>query len=305
MSILLRRLRLWLGIATLLAAVVTLGWLSQRYPLQVHVAAAGELELGEASRRLLAHFEEPVRITAFVDPGSALRGHISRLLSTYRSAKADLQFDIVDPDQRPELVRELAVTRRGEVVVEYRGRRERAMAPTQARISAALERLLFEADPYIAFVTGHGERDLLGLANFDMGQFGRQLQRKGYRIQPWRLSRGQPVPDNANLLVVAGPQSPLSAGERAALADYLDRGGALLWLTEPAAGPQRGALGELLGVRRRPGVVVDPSAGALLAVDDPRLLLLDGDLQHEAVAIPEAPVLLPRAAALEADPPSG
>lgn len=294
-------LRLVVAVAALLAAVLLAGWFSQRHVYQVRLAAAGELELSDASRRLLERFEGPVQLTAFLDEDAALRDHVARLLAAYREARPDLRFDLVDPQARPELVRELAVTRRGEVVVSYRGRRERAMAPTQARISAALERLLFEADPYVAFVTGHGERDMLGLANFDLGQFGRQLQRKGYRIQPWRLDGGQPVPDNTNLLVVAGPETPFTTAEAGALTDYLDRGGALLWLTEPAASADIPVLGEYLGIRRQPGVVVDPTAGELLALDDPRLLLLDGQHQHQLVTIPDAPVLLPRAAALHAD----
>lgn len=296
-------LRLVLVIVVLTAAVLGLGWLSQRHPVHVDISAAGELTLSDASRRLLERFEEPVQVTAFLDDEAALRDHVSRLLAAYRQAKPDLRVDIVDPKARPELVRELAVTRRGEVVVAYRGRRERAMAPTQARISAALERLMFEADPYVAFVTGHGERDLLGLANFDLGQFGRHLQRKGYRIQPWRLGAGNPVPNNTNLLVVAGPQEGFTQAEVADLVEYVDRGGALLWLTEPASAAQIPILGDYLGVSRRPGVLVDPSAGELLALDDPRLLLLDGSQQHEAVAVPDAPVLLPRSAALRADPP--
>lgn len=298
MSRWLARLRPWLALALLVATVVALGWLSQRYTVEATTAAAGELELGPASQRLLERFDGPVQLTAFLPPDSDLRDHVSRLLAAYRAAGPDLRFDVVDPKARPELVRELAVTRRGEVVVEYRGQRERAMAPTQARISAALERLLFEDRSYIAFVTGHGERDLLGIANFDLGQFGRQLQRKGYRMQPWRLDGGRPVPDNASLLVVADPKEALTDTERQRLADYLDRGGALLWLTEPDTRPGITGLTELLGVRRQPGVLVDPAATELLAVDDPRMLLVNPDQQHDTVATGEDPLLLAQAAAV-------
>lgn len=299
----LRALRPWLAVAALVAGVAVLGGLSQRYSVDTAVAASGELQLGEASRRLLQRFDEPVQVTAFIGDDAALREHVTRLLSAYRSVKSDLRFQVVDPKARPELVRELAVTRRGEVVVEYRGQREHAMAPTQARISAALERLLFQGEPYVAYTTGHGERDLLGIANFDLGHFGRRLQRKGYRLQPWQLDSGRPVPGNAKLLVVAGPRSPITAGEKQRLAAYLDRGGALLWLTEPSREADISALTELLGVRREPGVVTDPTARKLLAVDDPRLVLLNVEQQHQTVSTGEAPVLLPRVAALNVSPP--
>lgn len=302
MTRLLRRLRGITAVALLVAAAAGAGWLAERHPLSLRVAAAGELTLSQASRRLLERFEGPVRITAFVPEEAALRAHVGRLLAAYQQARPDLRYELVAPQQRPELVRELAVTRRGEVVLEYRGRRERARAPTQARVSAALQRVLLGHSPHIAFVTGHGERDLLGIANFDLGHLGRQLQRKGYSIQPWRLDGGRPVPDNTSLLVVAGPRTAFSPAEQDALSAYIARGGALLWLTEPAISARIPVLTDTLGVRRRPGVVLDPAAGELLAMDDPRLVLLDGKLQHRRVAVPEDPVLLSRAAALTAEP---
>lgn len=289
----------------LLSGAVALGWLAQRYAVSVDVGAGGELQLSTTSRRLLARLDGPVQVTVFLPADSELRGRTERLLDAYRAAKPDMGYRVVDPKSRPELVRKLGVTRRGEAVIRYKGRREHAMAPTQARISAAMERLLAGGVRYIAFLTGHGERDLLGIANFDLGQFGRRLQDKGFRLQPLKLDADTAVPDNTRLLVVADPQTPLGPQTRKALAAYLDRGGALLWLTDPARNASIPALTELLGVRRRPGVIADPTAGEMLALDDPRMLLLRSKDQDERLRAEGSPVLLPKAAALEVDTPGG
>jgi hypothetical protein len=117
MSRWLARLRPWLALALLVATVVALGWLSQRYTVETTTAAAGELELGPASQRLLERFDGPVQLTAFLPPDSDLRGHVSRLLSAYRAAKPDLRFDVVAPKAETEMVRDVGGARRGEVIV--------------------------------------------------------------------------------------------------------------------------------------------------------------------------------------------
>jgi len=301
----LRRLRTPVMVLALLAVAAGLGWLAQRHALAVDVGGGGDLQLSQASRRLLGRLDGPVQVTVFLPADSELRGRTEQLLKRYQAAKADLDFRLVDPKAKPELVRKLGVTRRGEAVVRYDGRREHAMAPTQARLSAAMERLLAGGVRYIAFLTGHGERDLLGLANFDLGQFGRRLQEKGFRLQPLKLDADTGVPDNTRLLVVADPQTPLGAQTRQRLAAYLDRGGALLWLTDPARKAAIPVLSDLLGVRRHPGVIADPTAGEMLALDDPQMLLLRSRDQNDRLRAEDSPVLLPKAAALEVDPPAG
>ena len=45
------------------------------------------------------------------------------------------------------------------------------------------------------YVDGHGEAKLDGSANFDLGEFGRQLNTKGFRVQGLNLTIAPQVPD--------------------------------------------------------------------------------------------------------------
>jgi ABC-type uncharacterized transport system involved in gliding motility auxiliary subunit len=109
-------------------------------------------------------------------------------------------------------------------------------------------------------VDGHGEPKLDGNANFDLGQFGRQLGNKGFKVQGLNLTIAPQVPDNVNVLVVAHPRVELLSGEVDKLVRYVEAGGSLLWMIEQE--PLRGLqpLAELLHLQLTPGVAVDPAA---------------------------------------------
>jgi hypothetical protein len=118
-------------------------------------------------------------------------------------------------------------------------------------------------------------------------------------VQPLNLARLQHVPDDTALLVLTPPQTDMLPGEQAALRDYVDRGGSILWLSDPGEHASLDFLAAMLGVGWRKGVIVDPLAASALAVDDPRLVLVDDYPAHVASSQLRAPVLLVQAAAIE------
>ena len=127
-------------------------------------------------------------------------------------------------------------------------------------------RLARGADTLLMWLEGHGERKLNGIANHDLGEFGRQLQQKGFRLVSLNLAVAQDVPKNAAVLIVTTPQVDLMGAEVGKIKRYLESGGNLLWLIDPE--PLRGLepIAEMLGLVLTPGTVVDfvlkPRSGA-------------------------------------------
>ncbi len=122
-----------------------------------------------------------------------------------------------------------------------------------------LMRLMRGANSLVLWLEGHGERRLDGIANHDLGEFGRQLQQRGLKLNSVNLALAQEVPANAATLIIASPQTDLQSAEVQKLKRYLDAGGNLLWLIDPE--PLRGLqpLAETLGLVLTPGVIVDPA----------------------------------------------
>ncbi|MGD2083876.1 MAG: GldG family protein [Chromatiales bacterium] len=288
----------------LLAAVGLAGWLSVRYQVQWDWTAGGRNSLSEASRRVMERLEAPLTITAFAPENPVLRQQITRLIDRYRRAAPELRFSFVDPQTEPQRVRELGIEIAGELLLEYGGRRERLDRLSEESLTNAIQRLALRGERWIAYLRGHGERDLEGRANHDLGDFGMELERKGFEIQPLDLAASPTVPDNTALLLVAGPQVALLPGEWALISDYLERGGNLLWLTDPDSPVDPARLRALLGVRALPGVVVDLNAAAL-GIREPGVALVTEYPRHPATAGLERLTLFPRASALEIDPPDG
>jgi ABC-type uncharacterized transport system involved in gliding motility auxiliary subunit len=165
-----------------------------------------------------------------------------------------------------------------------------------------LLRLSRRHERIVAFLEGEGERQPLGKANADLGQFVATLADRGLRVVPLPLANTGKVPQNTDLVVIADPQVKLPAAVAAELVDYVDRGGALLWLTEPnePAAEQGGgldALANALGVRALPGTVVDGS-GQAFGLGDPSFVALDRYPPHAITKDFVLTTLFPQPAAL-------
>lgn len=298
-----KRRRYWLRLnaafftVLFLACLSAVAWLTERHSVEWEWAGAAYSGLSESSVALARQFDKPVRVAVFVPEGHFIERHINRLLGSYADYIDELAWEFVNPDARPDLVRQLGVERAGEIVVEYEGRYERVNVPSEAYLSAALERLRRGAGQRIGYLTGHGERSLTGQANYDLGSFGGALRQKGYELRAVNLAEGAAL-DGVDLLVVAGPRVDLLPSAQHALVRYVDAGGRLLWLLEPEDGVRLPALVDRVGIVPRPGVLTDPQAARQLAVDDARFVMIDRYPAHPTTLRLTAPSLLPQVRAL-------
>lgn len=300
-----RKSRFWLraqGIAStllFLAVIGTLAWLSTRYEHQSDWTASGRNTLTEDSRKLLAELDEPVRITAFVRDNNPLRKSIEELVARYQRLKPDIQLEYVNPDTDPEQVRELGIGFDGELLLRYQGRSEKVQQLNEQQLSNALLRLAGQGERWILFLAGHGERDPLGTANHDLGQFGQELRRMGLQVQSLNLTQHPSIPDNARLLVIASPQVDYLPGEVRLIRDHIQHGGNLLWLAEPGERMGLAPIAEDLGMEFLPGRIVDATT-ALFGIQNPDFVLIPEYLPHPVTRELRSITLFPGSLALEA-----
>jgi len=250
-------------VVLLLTTVGMLAWLSEHYKVRWDWTAAGRNTLTEPSQVLLRRLSDPVEITAYVRGEPRIRQSILQLLERYQRYKPDIRLRFVNPDLVPDEVRARRISAEGEMVVSYRGREEHAKTATEEALTTALERLARADTRWISYISGHGERDLLGTASYDLGKLGEQLQRQGFKLHTLTLGEAGEVPAEAAVLVVSPGREDIPAGEVDAVLRYLDKGGNLLWLAEP--GPSRGMepVASALGIAFEPGTIVDPTTQVL------------------------------------------
>ncbi|HED40519.1 MAG TPA: ABC transporter [Chromatiales bacterium] len=292
-----------LFVALFLGAIGLTGWLSTQYNYQADWTENGRNTLSEASVALLAEMPQPVTITVFVRETPMVRKHITELVARYQRYKADIELKFINPDAEPQRVREMNITTEGEIVVESAGQQARTKQISEEGISNALQKVLRGGERRIAFLQGHGERDFLGAANYDLSAWAQQLQAKGAQLYGLNLASVAEVPDNTSLLVIAGPRADLLAGELVAIQGYLDRGGNLLWLVDPGELFGLSGVGKEMGVQFLPGTIIDPNVSQvgmqLFGTDDPRMVLVASYGAHPVVAGFDFNTLFPVARGIE------
>ncbi|WP_455218855.1 GldG family protein, partial [Kaarinaea lacus] len=148
---------------------------------------------------------------------------------------------------------------------------------------------------------GHGERKPEGIANHDMGDWGKQLQAKGIKIRSLNLADTPVVPRNTAALVIASPQLDYLPGEIKAIQQYIEEGGNLLWLVEPDRIYQLQAIAELLDLEFLHGIIVDPNT-QLLGINDPRFAIVSQYSQHPLTGDFTAVTIFPQARGIKINP---
>lgn len=245
-----------------------LNYFAARHHLQRDVTYTGSNSLTSSSLDVLKQLKGPVNITVYATEQDARLGDIRKIirdfLSLYQRYKSDLNLTFIDPEKEPEKTRDAGIQMNGEMMVEYAGRSEHLTQINEQLVSSTLLRLAHTKSQLVMYLSGHGERKLDGIANFDLGvPFGAKLKENGYKLGALNLALAQDVPDNVSTLVVTQPQTEISPGEVDKLLRYIDKGGNLLWLldAEPLRGLDR--LAEKLDLILTPGIVIDPAASEM------------------------------------------
>jgi ABC-type uncharacterized transport system involved in gliding motility auxiliary subunit len=251
------------SLALFVAVLAVAGWLSTRYKLELDWTAGGRNTLTEASQKQLAAMPDPIAFKVFIYPRSEIRQSIEADVRRYQRVKSDVVLEFIDPSTHPHLVQEYNVSRPGEVVLEYQGRRENLTATTEQAITTALQRLAYAGERWVVFLEGHGERSISDDSQNGYTAFAQMLRDKGLSVRGLNLATSPSVPDNTSALVIANPARPLLEGEVKLVREFVERGGNLLWLSDPGSPPGLEPLEEALGVTWLKGVGILLESAAL------------------------------------------
>lgn len=135
--------------------------------------------------------------------------------------------------------------------------------PSETEITTALKRFLVKA-PKVAFLTGHGERNINSGGDRFYYLFARSIYfrysliNQGFDVRELSLSDTE-VPEDIDIMVIADMRTPLIPEEMERLNKYIDRGGNLFILGEPDRQEAMNPLLANFGVELMPGTLVQRS----------------------------------------------
>ena len=282
--------------------VVVLAGLSYWFRYQVDITRSSSNSLSEATQKLLSSLNDKVVITAYVKKEAGIRRQIEHLIESYQYFKKDVVLVFVDPTTVPDKVRELSLGSDGGILVQYKGRTERLIYIDEVTLTNALFQLVNDNERWVSFLAGHGERAADGVANFDLGLFGKALDQRKIRARSLNLGSMPAIPDNTNLLVLSMPAVSLMSGELEMIKQYIDKGGNVLVLVEPNK-PQLDSVLQQLGIRMLDGLLVDGKA-QVHGINDPSFVVASEYPKHPITKNFQMITVFPKVAALEAEPTS-
>lgn len=190
---------------------------------------------------LVSRLTQDVKLYAFVDPNGSTK-EIEEILEKYRKlSPTHFHYEIVDLQKKPTLAETLQVKSYGQAVLERvekdlpegeTPRRERVFGFEESTITNAITRLFRTSEKSVYFVVGHGERELGDDQNFGLSQLASSLRSEGYIAKPLHLIEAKSVPDDAALVVMAGPTGQLLDKEQSIIDAYLRESGKLFFWTD-------------------------------------------------------------------------
>jgi ABC-type uncharacterized transport system involved in gliding motility auxiliary subunit len=232
------------AIAATLSVLFILGllnFLAIRYRTQVDFTENQLFTLAPQTQQVLRNLEKPVKIWVF---DKELNPIDADILNRYRQENPKFSYEWVDPFVAPALARQYDVKMSfgdpyGEVHLEYGDRREfmTNVGPdsrlSEAKVTNALAKLLSDRTAKVYFLQGHQELTLTAEDN-SISQGIKALEGQNFTSEPLQLIEARGVPSDAAAVIIAGPKQALLDQEIQALRGYLQRGGSVFVMIDPA-----------------------------------------------------------------------
>ena len=267
-----RKLRLqilaqnWLFVVLFLVIIAMLAALTRQFSWSYDYTQSNRNTLTQGSINILKQMPSPVHIQVFaskddVSKNDQFRKKYADFINRYKRSKSDITYEFIDPAEQPKITQDAGIKVDGEFVVEYNKRVEHITPPfVEQDFTNLLVRLSRTNQHPIMYMDGHGERNLIGIKNFDLGEFGKQLAKRGFTFANPDLTIAQEVPSNGSMLVIAAPQVEVTAIEVQKIIKYVENGGNVLWLLDDNKMHGLQPLADYLNLNISTGMVVDLSS---------------------------------------------
>lgn len=257
-----------------LAVLVILGlvnFIVVRYPYRADFTEQKTYSLAPQTRNVLSALPKPVEVLVFIgnDPSASdsqsqivLQNQL--LLKEYQRQQPDkFKFRFIDPQAEPGLARKHNIRNLGDISLVYDQRMKLLSSGlSEVTLTPAIALLTNERQATAYVIQGHNEVPLSGFTESLAGAIN-QLKMEGITVEPLNLSLQQQIPDDADVLVIAGPKLPLLEAEVTLIRDFLKEGGNLFLMLDPEVDVGLKPILEVMGATLDGRLIVDPKHARL------------------------------------------
>lgn len=209
-----------------------INFLGARYHSRIDVTSANVNSLSDQSRSVLEAVEGTVTVDAFVENGAS--PVLEEMLSAYRYESDNIEYQLVDPQLRPELTQEAGITQVPSLRIAFGERSTVVTAMEEEAITNGIHRVTAASQKKVYFLEGHGEADIDdNKTPTGLGFFAAALRNQNYLVEKLFLAETEEVPEDASVVIVPPSSREIFAGELKLLGDYMRAGGRVMFLLEP------------------------------------------------------------------------
>lgn len=229
------------GAVALLAVgiVILANVISARHSARWDLTESARHSLSPQTVKILQGLKTPIEAIAFYRPDIPGKQRTEEMLKLYASySRGQLSWRMEDLDRKPLEARQYGVDNYGGVVLQraVKGRDPRFERVTDAeeeKLTTGLIKLTRDAKRVLYVLKGHGEADIANTDRTGLSQAKTELEKSNYEVKELVLARDPKVPDDAGIVLVAGPRTDLLPPELDALDAYIARGGKVFVMLVP------------------------------------------------------------------------
>lgn len=262
------------GLSVVLAILLAIGagFLSkrERFNKSIDVTREGANTLSPDSVKLVEQLKEkkePIKVVGFFQ-NEQRKNEFRKTLALYQMKGANFDVEYVDPQADPTRAIAENITTADTVLFKHQQQEARLTAFSEEKFTNALVRVLKEKEKTVYFLTGHGEADLNSQEAAGYAATKAELESERFVVKQVNLIESGKVPEDADLLIMAGPQYDLRPEEKGILEAYLRKGLPFMVLVDSMVQvPELNGLLATVGIKLNDDLLV-------IRPDDPRAKLL-------------------------------
>jgi gliding motility-associatede transport system auxiliary component len=260
------------SVLVVLGILVAINYIGNRQNKRWDLTANKQFALSDQSRNILAKLDAPLEVKVFAQEQEFPRYQDRMNEYTYASKKITAEY--IDPDRKPTIAKQNNIQQYGTILLNYKGRSERVTTDTEQDITNAIIKVVSGQQRKVYFSQGHGEKDSAGTERDGYSGIGQALGRENYGVEKVVVAQQGSIPDDASVVVIAGPRTDYFPQEVDAVKKYLDKSGKVLLMLDPPEKADSPPLTNLIALAHDWGmdvgndVVVDVSGmGRLIGTD--------------------------------------
>jgi len=272
-----RRRKLIYGTGTLISIVSTLGiiialnYLMFRTDIRYDVTEGKFHTASTQTIRVLNNVKDTIEIIGFFKDTGVDRSGFQDLSKEYSRRNDNINVKIVNPDKEPAIAKKYGVNEYGSVIVS-RGDKVVKLRLTdpitggilnnsEEEITNSILKLTRESEKTLYILTGNGQRDMGNSVDAEgLGLLRKTIIDEGYNVKEFLILRGEELPRENSILLVAAPTKAFSLNEIQYIKSYLDQGGRAVFMIEPRSGKEIASILKGYGFELSDDVIIDPSS---------------------------------------------